>query len=176
MSTEDTQTEKPPRRWLRWLRDILVLLGLFLAIQWWQSRGLVQDAAPPLVGLDLSGQPYQLDPANGPTLVHFWAEWCPVCRLEEKNIDNIAGDLPVITIATTSGTAAEVRAYLDKQGLTMPVLLDKSGDIGRSWGVHGVPATFVVDRAGEIVSASMGYSTEWGLRLKMWWAGVFGPA
>lgn len=173
MSTDDTPS-KPVRPWLRWTRDILILLLLFWLIQWWQSRDLVKDAAPPLVGHRLDGRAYQLDPTQGPTLVHFWAEWCPVCRLEEDSIDRIADDLPVMTVATTSGNAVEVGDYLVREGLSMPVLLDESGDIARRWGVRGVPATFIVDRSGMITSASMGYSTEWGIRLRMWWAGISG--
>lgn len=159
------------RRALVWARDLLLLLLVFWAIQWWQARDLAAGPAPPLVGHLLDGSPYQLDPAEGPVLVHFWASWCPVCRLEEDSIASIAADLPTITVATTSGTSDEVAAYLVEQGLTMPVLLDEDGELARRWGVNGVPATFVVDREGKIRHAGKGYSTELGLRLRMWLAG-----
>jgi thiol-disulfide isomerase/thioredoxin len=153
------------------VRDILLLLLVFAAVQWWQARDLAAGPAPPLVGLLLDGSPYQLDPAGGPILVHFWATWCPVCRLEEDSIARIAADLPTITVATTSGTSDEVAAYLAEQGLTMPVLLDEDGELARRWGVNGVPATFVIDREGRIRHAGKGYSTEIGLRLRMWLSG-----
>jgi thiol-disulfide isomerase/thioredoxin len=159
------------RRWLGWLRDILLLLLVFAAVQWWQARDLVQGAAPPLVGLLLDGTPYQLDPAAGPQLVHFWASWCPVCRLEQGSIAAIAADRPVITIATTSGTAEEVGGYLAEHELSMPVLLDEDGELARAWGVNGVPATFVIDTDGNIRHALKGYATELGLRLRLWFAG-----
>lgn len=103
-------------------------------------------------------------------LVHFWASWCPVCRLEQDSIASIAGDRQVITVATTSGTAEEVAAYLAGEGLSMPVLLDEDGEIARRWGVSGVPATFIVNMAGDITHAGMGYSSEPGLRLRLWLA------
>ena len=53
----------------------------------------------------------------------------------------------------------------------MPVLMDQDGKLARRWGVNGVPATFIVDRAGKIVHASKGYSTEVGLRIRLWLAG-----
>ncbi len=167
------QARRPPgRRWLRWLRDLALLVLVFVAIQWWQSRDLVAGVAPPLLGLLTDDTPYHLDPAAGPTLVHFWAEWCPVCRLEQDSIDAIAADWPTITVATSSGTADEVSAYLAENALTMPTLVDDSGAIARGWGVSGVPATFIVARDGTIAHAGMGYSTGLGLRLRLWVASL----
>ena len=157
-------------RWQRWLIDLLLIVAVVLLVQWWQSRNLVPGTAPPLVGMMLNGSPYQLDPAQGPTLVHFWAEWCPVCRLEQDSIDRIASTQPVITIATSSGSSDVVSAYMREHGLSMPVLMDEAGRLARAWGVNGVPATFVIGREGEIAHASMGYSTELGLRFRLWLA------
>ena len=156
------------RRWLRWLRDIGLLVLVFVVIQWWQSRDLVEGPAPPLVGHLLDGSPYQLAATQRPVLVHFWATWCPVCRLEQDSIASIAADWPTITVATTSGSAEEVSGYLLEDGLTMPVLLDENGAIARRWGVQGVPATFIVDGDNHIRYAGMGYATEVGLRLRLW--------
>jgi len=170
--TEQLKATRGSRRprWLRWLRDILLLLLIFAAVQWWQARNLVEGAAPPLVGLLVDGSPYQFEAKNGPFLVHFWASWCPICRLEQGSIAGIAADMPVITVATTSGSADEVAAYLREEGLEMPVLMDEDGAIARSWGVSGVPATFVVDTSGDISHAGMGYATELGMRLRLWLA------
>lgn len=168
----DIRSAKPRRpRWVAWLRDIVLLLVIFAAVQWWQARSLVEGTAPPLVGLLVDGSPYQLPPQGEPVLVHFWATWCPVCRVEQDSIDNIAADRPVITVATTSGERDEVAAYLQAQGLSMPVLMDESGDIARRWGVNGVPATFVIDADGNIRYAGKGYSSEIGLRIRLWMAG-----
>ena len=156
------------RRWWRWLRDIGLLVLVFVVIQWWQSRDLVEGPAPPLVGHLLDGSPFQLTATQRPVLVHFWATWCPICRLGQDGIASIAADWPAITIATTSGSADEVAGYLREDGLTMPVLLDENGDIARHWGVYGVPATFIVDGDNMIRYAGMGYATEIGLRLRLW--------
>ncbi len=37
--------------------------------------------------------------------------------------------------------------------------------------MRGVPAFFVIDGAGMIRSAAVGYTTGPGLRLRLWWAG-----
>jgi thiol-disulfide isomerase/thioredoxin len=168
--SDDASPRRERPRWQRWLRDLLLLLVVFAAVQWWTSRNLAGGAAPPLVGHLVDGSSYQLDPEAGPTLVHFWAEWCPICRLEQDSIDSIADDLPVITVATTSGSPEEVAAYLAEHSLSMPTLVDEEGGIARGWGLNGVPATFIVGRDGQIAYAGMGYSSEIGLRLRLWWA------
>ena len=167
-SSDKAVTRRP--RWRVWLRDLILIALVVVALQWWQARNLVEGSAPPLTGLLVDGDPYQLQPAQGPTLVHFWAEWCPICRFEQDSIDRIASDWPVMTVATTSGSADEVAAYLREHGLTMPALIDETGQLAQAWGVNGVPATFVIDRDGGIAHAGMGYSTEWGLRLRLWLA------
>jgi thiol-disulfide isomerase/thioredoxin len=156
-------------KWQRWLRDLGILLLVVVAIQWWQARDLPKEViAPSLAGAGLVGEPMALSNWQGqPVLVHFWATWCPVCRLEEGSIASIAEDYPVIAVATTSGTADEIQAYLAKQGVSFPVMMDESGDIARHWGVRGVPATFVIDSAGKIDYATMGFSTETGLRIRL---------
>jgi len=171
MSQQDRVSKGTRRpRWIRWLRDIVLLLLVLAAVQWWQARNMVKGPAPPLVGHLADGSTYQLDAAQGPFLIHFWASWCPVCRLEQDSIASIAADMPVMTVATTSGSADEINAYLSEHGLVMPVLLDEDGDVARNWGVSGVPATFVVDRSGDISHAGMGYATELGMRLRLWLA------
>ena len=170
--TEQIQVSKGSKRprWLRWLRDFALLILVLVAVQWWQARNLVKGPAPPLIGHLTDGSPYQLVPAEGPILVHFWASWCPVCRIEQDNIASIAADRPVMTVATTSGSAEELANYLNEQGLEMMVLMDEDGEIARGWGVNGVPASFIVDTDGNIRHAGMGYATEMGLRLRLWLA------
>ncbi len=156
--------------WWRWVRDISVLILILAAVHWWQSRGLAGGSAPPLNGLLTDGSPYQLVPADSPVLVHFWATWCPICRFEEAGIERIASDHEVITVATRSGSAEELTSYLDEQGLAMRVLVDQDGEIARRWGVSGVPASFVLDSRRQISYAGVGYTTEIGLRARLWLA------
>ena len=155
-------------RYLRWLRDILIVLLVVGGVQWWQSRDMPRGEAPSLAGAGVNGGPMALANHRGePVLVHFWATWCPVCRLEDDSIASIAEDHRVISIASTSGSPAEVKSYLEENGLQMPVMMDESGDLARHWGVQGVPATFVIDSQGRIDYATKGYSSEIGLRLRL---------
>jgi len=159
------------RRWLRWVRDIALIVIVVTGVQWWQGRDLAAGAAPPLAGRLLADRWVDLKEYGGkPVLVHFWATWCPICRAEEGSINNLAGDFPVLTVATGSGDEAKISSYLRKSGLGFPVLLDESGELASQWGVVGVPASFVIGPRGEIAFATVGYTTEMGLRLRLWLA------
>ena len=160
------------KRWIPWARDIAIVLVIVLLFQWWQTRTLVSGLAPELSGELLDGTKVTLSDHRGqPVLVHFWATWCPVCRTEDDNIHNLAEDYRVLTIATNSGDALEIGNYLAENQLEFPVMLDESGQLGREWGISGVPSSFIVNADGEIESVAVGYTTEIGLRVRLWLAG-----
>ena len=171
-------TPPPTRRRLRdWAVDLALILAIFLGVQWWQARPFASGEAPPLAGPGPDGAPIDLAALRGrPVLVHFWATWCPICKLTIGGVDAIARDHPVLTVAMQSGDAAEVRAYMAAAGLSFPVVIDADGRIAARWGVRGVPANFVLDAAGRIDFATPGATTETGLRARLWAAGLAGSA
>lgn len=157
--------------WLRWPGYFALFLLVLWSIQWWQTRHLAGGAAPELAGPLLDGAWFELSERRGrPVLVHFWATWCPVCRLEQGAIDALAEDYPVVTVATRSGDAAIVRAYLIEQDLGFPVLLDETGVLAERWRVTGVPASFVIDGDGQIDQVVTGLTTGLALRARLWLA------
>jgi thiol-disulfide isomerase/thioredoxin len=156
-----------------WLINIALILAVFIGVQWWQARPLVSGPAPALAGTLLDGHHFDLakDRAgrNGePTLVYFWATWCPVCRLGQGGIDAIAHDHPVISVAMQSGDADDIQGFMAEQGIAFPVLPDPDGSLASAWGVTGVPASFVIDETGRIRFAGVGHTTEVGLRARLW--------
>jgi thiol-disulfide isomerase/thioredoxin len=161
-------------KWRVYAINALILVVVVAGIRVWQQRNLVSGPAPALQGITLKGQPYRL-PAQPekPVLVHFWATWCPVCRVEQGNIAAIARDNPdVITIAMQCGKQQEVALYMREQGIDFPVLNDPGNNVARAWGVQAVPATFIIAPDGQIRFVEVGYTTEIGLRLRLWLAGI----
>lgn len=150
-----------------------MLLVLILGIRAWQQSGTASGPAPALAGELLDGKPVALAAFAGqPVLVHFWATWCPICRAEQGSIDALARDAPVITVAMQSGSREEVVQFLRKEALSFPVLNDPDGVLAAQWGVRAVPASFIVDGAGQIRFLEIGYTTGVGLRLRLWLAGL----
>lgn len=163
-----TPRSRPPR-WRGWLINIALVVLVIAGVDWWKSRPLARGEAPPLAGLDLHGQRLDLRDWRGePVLVHFWGSWCPICRVMEGSVDALAADHRVLTVALQSGEPAEIAAYLQQAGLSFPVIPDPDGAIASRWGVRGVPASFILSGDGQIVSTTVGLSTEPGLRLRLW--------
>lgn len=159
----------PRRNWSSWAINIALILAFSVAIQWWKARPMASGEAPDLSGQLLNGEQFDLSGLKGkPVLVHFWATWCPVCRMGDQDIDAIAEDFHVVSVAMQSGGSREISSYMGAEGLDFPVVLDEHGHLASDWGVPGVPASFVVDREGQIRSSTLGYTTEIGLRARLW--------
>ncbi|MFZ5482914.1 MAG: protein disulfide oxidoreductase [Pseudomonadota bacterium] len=163
------------RKALRWLIEAGLVVAVFFAIQAWQQRDVPAGPAPEFMGILADGSPISLTewrlrhPGRAMGL-HFWAEWCPICATEESSISALMADYPVLTVAMQSGPAPQVAAYLAKQGLPWPAVVDADGQISRRYGLKGVPALVVIDPAGQIRSVSTSYTTSIGMRIRLWWA------
>jgi hypothetical protein len=48
--------------------------------------------------------------------------------------------------------------------------VDPDSEIFRRYGLHGVPAFVIIAPDGNIRAATFGYTSETGLRLRLWWA------
>lgn len=166
------------RGWRGWLRDGLVLLLVLLAVQLWQTRAVPAGAAPDFQMQTLQGESFQLSQwrvqqGDGPVLLYFWAEWCPVCKVLEGTVDGLGQDWPLLSIAMQSGSHAEVARHLAARGLQWTTVADMDGSLAGRYGLKGVPALVVLDGQGEIRFVSVGLSSSWGMRLRLWWAGVW---
>ena len=104
-----------------------------------------------------------------PILVHFWAIWCPTCKLEASNIQELSQDYQVITIAVKSGSNYEIQTYLDEHDLTYKVHNDIDGLLSSKFKVKAFPTTFIYNKDRELVFTEVGYTSTWGLKLRMWW-------
>jgi len=157
-------------KWFRITLQLLLFLGVIFSLRAWQSRHNIQGEAPVIVDRQLSGEHFDLRAHQPkPLLVHFWATWCPICQFENSNIASLAKDHQVITIASWSEGEAQVSEYLKKEGLNLPVIVDENGEWAKVYGVKGVPASFMIDGKSRIQFVETGYTSEMGLRLRLWW-------
>ena len=167
---------KPPR-WRRWLVEIILFAAILVAFQAWQLRATPSaGAAPDFSGTRVDGSAFALNDYRAahpgqPVLLYFWADWCPVCRTTAGSVSSIAEDWPVMTLATQSGDAAAVRRFMQEKGYQWPTLADPDGKIMQRYRLPGTPAFVVIAPDGNIRFVNVGYTTEIGLRLRLWWAG-----
>ena len=168
----------PPSRWRRRAFEVAVFFAAFVAVQAWQTRNAPSGPAPHCAGQQGDGRPFDLAawPRQHPGqagLIYFWAEWCGVCQTTAGSVAAIAESRPVIAIAIDSGPPDAVGEVMRQRGYAWPALADPDGAIFRQYGFRGVPAFVVVDPGGNIRSVAMGYTSEIGLRLRLWWAETF---
>ena len=158
----------------RWLGNILIFALVYWAIQAYQSRGSPSSgSAPPIEGTTVNGHTFSLQSLRGESvLIYFWATWCGICSLTRDSINDIAKDHQVITIATQSGSTAEILEYINKHNVSASVINDEYSVLSQRYGVRAFPSIFIIDRNGEISDVEVGLSSEWGLRLRLWWAEI----
>lgn len=164
---------KQRKRWVGWAQDA-VLLGIALALVFaWQTRDLVASGEPlPAFSLrDLNGQQVTAASLQGkPTVLHLWAPWCGVCAADAGAFSSLAkgkaGEANVVSVALAYEDLEDVRRFVEKNEVDYPVLLGDDA-LMRALRVKAFPTTYFISPEGRIQSATVGYTTGLGLRLRL---------
>jgi pSer/pThr/pTyr-binding forkhead associated (FHA) protein/peroxiredoxin len=117
--------------------------------------------------LDLQGKSVSLSNFRGKlVLLNFWATWCGACRSEMPSLENLYRNLRqdsrfvVLTVSVDQQGSSAVQPFLQQSGYDFPVLLDQNGQVSSEYDVSGIPATYIIDGAGEVVWDCAG-SLDW---------------
>jgi len=119
----------------------------------------------------LKNQTYEFS-NDKPVLIHFWATWCPTCKLEASNIEFLSKQFEVITVAVNSKNDTTVEKYLDEHEYSFHVVNDQNAQLSSHFNIKGFPTTFIYDKNRNLVFSDVGYSSTFSLYLKMLWAGM----
>ena len=113
----------------------------------------VQEPAPDFRLARFDGGELVLSEQNGrPTVINFWASWCPPCRDEARILEGLwrrhqAAGVLMIGI-DIQDAEADAREFLREFNITYPNGRDEDGRITIDYGVIGLPVTFFVNREG----------------------------
>jgi thiol-disulfide isomerase/thioredoxin len=166
------------RHWVSGLFQLLLVALVLGGVQLWQTRHVLSGPAPDwsIQVVDPTGQvshttlaEWRTRHPNQAVAIHFWAHWCPICRAEENSITRLSRDWPVLTVAMQSGPPRQVAATMRTRELPWQVVMDERGVISEAHGIHAVPSFVVVDSQGRLRTPTVGYTTEIGMRLRLWW-------
>ncbi len=94
-----------------------------------------------------------------PTVVNFWATWCPPCLREMPVLQKAQADHPDVNfVFLNQGESAErVNQFLARHGLVLRnVLLDAKGEMGAKFGQNAFPTTLFFDAKGQLVDSRIG--------------------
>ena len=134
----------------------LVLLAVFGLASNHAARG--GRVAPALPREHLAGPPATLQSllaaAKGrASLVIFWASWCEPCVREAPAVERFAessvGRGRIVGV-DWSDALSGARGFIRHYGWTFSNLRDSEGTVGNSYGMTGLPTTFVLDGQGHI--------------------------
>jgi cytochrome c biogenesis protein CcmG/thiol:disulfide interchange protein DsbE len=150
---------------------VLLLLVILLATRQPASENvgrnpLLGRAVPAVAGTALDGRRVDIDSLRGKwVVVNFFATWCVPCRIEHPELVRFseehaeAGDAEVISIAYETEPQA-LREYFADEGGTWPVLVGDDARLALEFGVTGVPESFLVSPAGQVVAHFTGVTAE----------------
>lgn len=95
-------------------------------------------------------------------LIDFWASWCSPCRQEIPNLlaqYKMYKDkgFEILSVSLDNSRDKWLKA-LQQEGMTWPQVSDLNGNnnsVARLYGVSAIPATFLVDRDGKLISTNL---------------------
>ena len=148
---------------------IVTLVIISNAISYYKSSDLKKDSLNIKSLVLIDGSTYTV-PKDKAILVHFWGTWCPVCKVEAPNIDIISKQYEVITIAVDSKNNENIKKYLKQNNVKFKVFNDEYSKYSSQYNIAVYPTSFIYDKNGKLVFTEVGYTSTWGLKLRMWWA------
>lgn len=90
--------------------------------------------------------------------LNFWATWCPPCRAEMPDMQQIHEDFEEVAIIAVNiqESPEQVQDFFNEKGLTFLALFDRQGSIAEQYRVTGIPTSIIVDEDGMITERIMG--------------------
>lgn len=94
-------------------------------------------------------------------VLNFWASWCLACRDEHRDLSRTAEAFEGKGVrffgVLYNDVAENGRRWIEEMGgQSYPTLLDAGSRTAISYGLYGVPETFVIDQTGKVVHKQIG--------------------
>jgi cytochrome c biogenesis protein CcmG, thiol:disulfide interchange protein DsbE len=143
---------------------VVILIAVF-------SKGKVTASMPigeiPLnvVLEDLAGKNVAIpaDAKGNVVFIHFWVSSCSYCVKEMCTLESFYRKHRAEGVIAFSVNAGEdkgnAKRYIADLNISYPILLDPDLSVARSYGVSGVPTTYILDRQGALRFKILGEMT-----------------
>ncbi|RKP51631.1 TlpA family protein disulfide reductase [Cohnella endophytica] len=143
---------------------VLTMAGFTVGGPIHERGARVEQVAPDFQLKDLNGNSVSLSDYKGKTvLMNFWATWCQVCKAEMPHVEKLYekykdGDVVILSVNATSQErdAQRVENYVDKHGLSFPIVLDERGEALHDYRVTAYPTTYIIGPDGKIRQRYLG--------------------
>jgi len=118
--------------------------------------------APQITVNSLTNVPLKLSDLKGKVvLLNFWATWCPPCREEMPSMMKLnramAGKpFQMVAVSIDEGGVPDIESFFKTSGYSLPTYTDPGGAAVKTYGITGVPESFVIDKNGILVKKVIG--------------------
>ena len=115
---------------------------------------------------DQYGVTHSLENYKGKVIfLNFWATWCPPCKKEMPDIENIYKEYgenkkDVVILGINSEKENEAKKFLKDKGYTFPTVIDENSEVMRKYFIQAFPTSFVIDKEGNVYGYVMGGLTK----------------
>lgn len=158
-----------------------VLAGLLVLSGVWFATGRTSAAtelpqitelnpydAPGFTLKNLDGQPVSLSDFKGKVvLLNFWGTWCDPCKEETPALQTAYQQLQdeglvIVGVDLFNGernlnrTIDDVRRFVTLYGVSYPILLDDSGEVGGAYAIAPIPTSYIIDQQGKVRYVKVG--------------------
>lgn len=123
--------------------------------------------APDFILTDQYGKQHKLSDYKGKVvLLNFWTTWCDYCKKEMPDFEAAyqsygknAKDVVILGVANPKTadspnnedvSESEISAFLSKNGVTYPILMDKTGEMFSAYAIQSYPTSFFIDKEGNV--------------------------
>ena len=125
----------------------------------------VGDKAPDFTLQDMDGTSHKLSDYEGEgVFLNFWGTWCAPCVKEMPAMDRQYQEFEEQGVQVLAVNIAqsdfEVQSFVDRFGLSFPVVIDKSRSVMNAYNIRPLPTTILVNPEGEIERIVTGEMTE----------------
>lgn len=120
--------------------------------------------APDFTVFKIDGTEVSLSDMTGKGIVvNFWASWCPPCKAEMPDFEELyqkyGNEVNFMMVNMTDGYQETVKSgssHVESKGYTFPVYYDLYYSAARAYQVTSLPATYFIDKDGNLVTYAKG--------------------
>jgi peroxiredoxin len=149
------------------LGAIAVALGSAFYTAYSNDESIVEvgEAAPDFMLKNLKGEEVRLSELKGKgVVINFWATWCNPCKREMPLIEEhyqLVKDQGIEILAVNIAEShLAVSSFINRLGVTFPVLLDSNRIVTQRYGVGALPSTFFINKDGMVMDHFIGEMNE----------------
>lgn len=126
------------------------------------SAAVESKPAPEVLVNSMHGSPLKLSELKGKVvMLNFWATWCPPCREEIPSMVKLNSAMAgkpfqMVAVSIDEGGKPAIESFFQTSGLVLPAYTDPDNRAAKTYGITGVPETFIIDKKGIIVKKVIG--------------------